>query len=169
MSSTTTQSKTYTVADVRKVVENFAADFSMIAQATGLRSRESVAETVFDLRVLAENSYLIAANLILKDKVGKQIRAAVYHVSEFAVGWTSGRPGNNLWPRTPDGSLRVIATLTNDWWAMGDATRTMFISNNHMHFSWALTTEDTSFSGLNASSGQRYASNGYGWERKNYG
>ncbi len=168
MSATGSQTTTYTVADVRKVVDNFAADFSMMAQATGLRTRESVAECVSDLKTLAEQSYLVDVKLILKDASGTQIRGAVYKVSEAAAGWTSGRPGGNLWPRTPGGVLKVIATLTTTWWEMTPERKAAFITRYGLNSPWDLTTEDTSFSGLTASAGQRYASNGYGWDRTNY-
>jgi len=168
MSLTRTQTTTYTIVDIRKVVDNFAADFSMMAQATGLRSRERVMETVSDLRVFAEIGYLIDVKIILKDRYGIQIRAAVYKVSESAIGWTSDRPGNNLWPRTPDGTLRVVATLSDAWWNMTNLEKEKLIRNHGLHGSWPLTTEDTSFLGLSSSTGQRYASNGYGWERKNF-
>ncbi len=168
MSLTGTQTTTYTVVDIRKVVDSFAADFSMMAQATGLRSLDSVAENVSDLKVFAENGYLVDVKLILKDKDGKKIRAAVYKVSESAVGWTSERPGNNLWPNTPGGSLLIVATLTSAWWGKTSSEKEAFIKSRSLHGSWAQTTEDMSFLGLGSSSGQRYASNGYGWERKNY-
>lgn len=168
MNTIGTQTKTYTVADIRKVVDNFAADFSMMTQATGLQSREDVAKTVSDLKTFAENGYLIDVKLILKDASGTQIRAAVYRVSDSAVGWTPQRPGNNLWPRTPGGSLLVVAAFTSDWWNKTDAQRASFIANQGLYFSWSRTSEDTTFTCLTSSAGQRYASNGYGWERTNY-
>lgn len=169
MASTGTQTTTYTVADVRRVADNFAADFSMMAQATGLRSRDSVAETVSDLKTFAEEGLLIGVDLILKDAKGNQLRAAVYTVSESAAGWISGRPGGNLWPRTPGGSLKVIATLSPAWWSKTDAQKDAFRTNHGLQSNWDPTTEDTSFAGLQATEGQRYASNGYGWQRMNYG
>lgn len=168
MSATGTQTNTYTVADVRKVVDNFAADFSMMAQATGLRSRESVAETVSDLKIFAEYGYLINVKLVLKDAAGTQIRGAAYTVSDAASGWTSERPGGNLWPRTPGGALKVVAALNDDWWAKTSDQKAAFIDRHSLNNPWEVTTEDTSFSGLSASAGQKYASNGYGWDRTNY-
>lgn len=168
MSSIGTQTTTYTVADIRKVVENFAADFSMMAQATGLRSRENVAEIVSDLRVFAEYGYLTQVTLILKNEDGINIRAARYNVSESASGWTTERPGNNLWPRTPDGSLYVLAAMTATWWSKTDAQKEAFINNQALFGSWPVISEDTSLGGLNSSAGQKYASRGYGWERTNY-
>ncbi len=168
MSLAATRTVTFTVADIKKVVNNFAADFSMMAQATGLRSREMVAATVADLKTFAAQGYLIDVTLILKDRGGKQIRAAVYKVSESAMGWVSDRPGNNLWPRTPDGALNVIANLSNDWWIKTDAQKSAFINQYGLNGSWPVTDESLSFAGLTSSAGQRYASNGYAWERTNY-
>jgi len=168
MSAIGTFTTTYTVADIRKVVDQFAADYSMQGQATGLRTRETVAENVADLKVFAEYGYLIEVNLILEDSNGNPLRGAKYTVAESATGWTSDRPGNNLWPRTPDGVLRLIATLTDAWWAKTDGEKEAFIKVFGLHGKWAHTAKPTSFEGLSVSQGQRYASNGYGWQRTNF-
>lgn len=168
MTTSGTQTTTFSVVDVRKVVNCFAADFSMKAQATGLRSRESVAATVSDLKVFAEHGYLIKVKLILKDATGKKIRGSVYTVSDNAVGWSSDRPGDNLWPRTPGGSLKVVATFSQSWWDMSDSSKDGFVERNGLNSSWEITSEDTSLSHLSSSDGQRYSSNGYGWQRTNY-
>lgn len=169
MSFTGTETKTYTVADIRKVVANFGADFAMKAQATGLRTHDQVVESVYDLRIFAELGYLEGITLILKDAAGNQIRGTKYFVSTNAVGWQSDRPGNNLWPRTPGGSLTVIATLSSDWWAKTVTEKQRFIDTYSLHGGWGQTSEDTTLSGLVASQGQRYASNGWGMNRMNYG
>ena len=160
---------TYTVADIRKVVDNFAADFSMMAQATGLRSRESVALTVSDLKIFAEYGYLVEVTLFLFDKDGNKIRAAVYKVAQSAVGWVSERPGNNLWPKTEGGTLYVLGTLTSAWWSKTEAERSAFVRDRGLNYPWASTDKDTSLNSLAPSAGQKYASNGYGWQRTNYG
>jgi len=168
MSFSTTESITYTVADIRKVVENFAADFSMMAVSTGLRSRDNVANTVSDLQTFAEDGYLIKVTLILKDAVGNKIRGASYQVSESASGWRSDRPGNSLWPRTPGGILWVIADLNSKWTDKTSEEKDAYRRRRGLHSRWDPTTEDTSLIELTASSGQRYASNAYGWQRTNY-
>src|SRR6266850_1326027 len=155
MSVTTTRTTTYTVADIRKVVDNFAADFSMMAQATGLRTRENVATVVSDLKTLAETGYLIDVTLYLFDKDGHKIRAARYRVSDSASGWQSERPGNNLWPRTEGGSLRVMANLTDAWDNMSSEGRQAFIRDRGMNYPWSPAAWDTSLSGLSSASGQK--------------
>jgi hypothetical protein len=168
MSTTTTRTTTYTVSDIRRVVDNFAADFSMMAQSTGLRARESVANTVSDLKILAEYGYLVEVSLFLFDKEGNKICAARYKVSESASGWQSDRPGDALWPKTEGGALRVLATLTYEWWGMTDTDRQEFIRDRGLNSPWSPAEWDTSFTGLTSSAGQKYVSNGYGWERTNY-
>lgn len=168
MSTTTTRTTTFTVSDIRKVVENFAADFSMMAQSTGLRTPENVQKVVSDLRVLAEHGFLIDVTLYLVDAAGNKMQVAKYKVSESASGWKSDRPGDSLWPKTPGGELRVLANITTGWSNMSEAERQQFLRDTGMNYPWPPAEWDTSLSGLNSTAGQKYASNGYGWERTNY-
>ncbi len=166
--STGTQTTTYTVTDVRRVLASFAADFAMIAQATGLRSRDNVAAIVADLRAFAEAGYLIGAHLILWDAAGKKLRAAQYTASTSAVGWANQQPGNNLWPRTPGGNLQVIGTLSGDWWALDETAKARVREAWGIAYAWGYTDTDTSHRGMTAETDRRYASNGYGLERVTY-
>src|SRR4051812_11923474 len=102
-----TYSTTYTTADIGKVVDCFAADFDMVAQSTGLRSRENARAVADDVKTFAQHGYLVDVNLCLQDAFGRIVRAAKYEVSTNASLWTAQRPGNNLWPRTPGGDLVV--------------------------------------------------------------
>ena len=168
MSTSGTQTKSFTKADIRKVVENFAADFSMMVQSTGLLTRDYVTKVVYDLNRFAESSYLVSVQIMLKDRNGTKLKAAVYKVSESAVGWVSERPGNNLWPRMPDGSLLVSGRLTPDWNNKTEAQKAAFVKAQGLNWPWAVSTVDVSLVGLTASQGQLYASSGYGWDRSNY-
>lgn len=166
--NTGTQTNTYTVTDIRRVVASFAADFSMISQATGLWESEDVRETVSDLNAFAEAGYLTKVHLILWDAGGNKLRAAKYTVSTTAVGWNNDRPGNNLWPRTPGGSLQVIATLSSDWWALDEVSKAWVRKQYGIVGAWSPTDTDTSHAGMTSSTDRRYASNGYGMERTIY-
>ena len=168
MTVTATRTNTFTVVDVRKVLDNFAADYSMIGQSTGLKSRGTVDRDVTDLKVFAESKYLLVVCLLLKDLNGVELRGARYQVSESATGWQSQRPGNNLWPKTLGGALSIVATLSNAWWTISESEREAFKKRNGMEGRWGSSRVDTSFSGLNRVQAQRYASNGYGLERTNY-
>jgi len=168
MSNSNTGTKTFTVADIRKVVENFAADYSMIGQSTGLRTRTQVERDVADLQAFAEDGCLVSVRVMLKDAAGNKVNAAVYRPNTNAAGWTSDRPGNALWPETLGGSLYITATLSDAWWEKSETQKANYVAARGLHSGWGRTTVDTSVAGMSSSSGQRYASNGYGWERTNY-
>jgi hypothetical protein len=168
MSTIGTQTQSFTTADIRKVVENFAADLSMMAQFTGTYSREHVAKIISDLNVFAAFKYLVQVMVMHKDKDGNKLNASIYRISECATGWTTERPGNNRWQRTPDGTLWVIATMTVTWNEKTDEAKSAFVTAQGLNWAWSPTTQDVTLVGLGASTGQKYASNGYGWERVNY-
>jgi hypothetical protein len=168
MSTSNTQTQTFTVADIRKVVDKFSADYCMIGESTGLATASEIEKTAADLKVFAEERYLVAVTLILRDIEGKEIRGAKYSVSTSATGWSNDQPGNALWPKTTDGSLSVTATLNSTWWDKTDEQKSTFRAERGMNYSWQRTDADTSLSSLTKSSGQQYSSHGYGMERTNY-
>ena len=165
---TGTLTTTYTVSDVRRVIASFGADFSMISQTTGLRESQNVRETVSDLNAFAEAGYLEEIHLILWDARGNKLRAAKFTVSTSAASWSNDRPGGNLWPRTPGGSLQVISTLSSDWWAMDEAARDRVREQYSIAGAWRLTNTDTSHVSMSSSTDRRYASNAYGMQRTIY-
>jgi hypothetical protein len=168
MSSTGTKTTTFTKADIRKVVESFAADYGMIADITGLRLREKVEHDVSDLNKFAEDGYLVRVTLYLLDKDGNPLNVAIYKVSENAVGWQTGMPGNNVWTAPAGSSLQLIATMTDAWFNKSDEGRQQYLKSRGLVGSWAKSDTTTSLNGMTASAGQKYASNGYGWARTNY-
>lgn len=168
MVMTTTRSTTYTITDVRRVLASFAADYSMVAQATATHTLAHVERTVADLTIFAGQEMLLAVEIVLLDTKDVAVRAARYMVSTTASGWTNGEPGNNLWPKTPGTRLQVIATLSSAWWAMSDAEKVRFRERTGLQGSWDLTNIDTSFSGMGRTVDRRYASNGYGMEKALY-
>ena len=60
-----TYSTTYTTADIGKVIDCFAADFDMVAQSTGLRTREDARAVSADVKTMAQNGYLAEVDLVL--------------------------------------------------------------------------------------------------------
>jgi hypothetical protein len=159
---------TTTRVDVRKVLNSFGADFSMKAQSTGLRTRDDVEQTVADLIAYADAGYLDAIVLSLRDASGKEIRGNRYVVSNSANGWVNDLPGNNLWPKTPGGTLQLIAIMSDSWHRLNaqgqeDAKQKIGIKGP-----WGPTNADTSFSGLRGTQDRQYASNGFGLKRWTY-
>lgn len=168
MSYTRAATATYTVVDVRRVLASFAADYAMIAQATGAHSAATVDRINGDLTILAEEGYLRAVDIVLLDASGVTRRAAKYTISTTASGWTTSEPGNNLWPRLPGASLTVIATLSDAWWELSPAQRQQFRERTGLQGSWEPTDVDTTFIGMSRTLDRRYASNGYGMEKVLY-
>ena len=111
MSYTETESQTYTIADIGKVIDSFAADLDMNAQSTGLLSRDTVRRYASDVKTMAQSGYLQEANIVLHNRDGVVIRAAKYEVIMGTVA-AAQRPGNNLWPRTTGGDLSVVVRYT---------------------------------------------------------
>jgi hypothetical protein len=166
--TTGTYTTTFTSVDIRKVLDNFAADYSMVAQSTGLQTRYQVDMDVTDLKLFAESKYLVSVVLILWDAQDNKVRARRYTVSESAVGWTADQPGNNMWPQTPGGHLQLIATLSDQWWQLSDSSKVVTRSRLGIKGGWDRTDTDTSFTTMTATQDRRYASNGYGLQRTTY-
>jgi hypothetical protein len=154
---------TFTVADIKKVVDRFAADYAMIGQATGLRTREQVAKVVSDIKIYAEAEYLEEIDITLFDAAGKEMQAAQYKVSDSATGWTNQQPGNNMWPATPNGKLRVTISMNKKWFALTQAQRDGFDQRNNLV--WPDRTTDLTHQTLVKEFDRRYVSNGYGMEK----
>jgi hypothetical protein len=157
---------TYTIADIGKVLDCFAADFDMLAQSTGLRTRENARVVAGDVKTMAQHGYLDEANLCLIDANGVVVRAVKYEVSTDAALWTVQRPGNNLWPRTPGGILQVIVAYSPDWHSRTLAQKAAF--RLKLKETWGATDIDTSFPGLTRHSDRDYMSNGFGLRKSIY-
>ena len=164
MSSSFTYSDSYTVVDVRKVMDMLHADARMIAQATGLRTQASVDTTMNDVTAFAERGYLSRVEIRLVT-AGKNVKVWSYDVNEKMSGLSSDRPGGNL---TSVSANRMSVTLyySSKWKAMSDAEQATF--RKTLSLSWTTTTDDLSVSHLCVSDERSYVSNAYGVTRKVY-
>jgi len=164
--STATYTGTYTVADVRRVFDQFAADYDMAAQSTGLVSDDDVTRMVHDVKALAESGYLARVDIVLRDASGRTVRAQRYVVSTDALLWSAQRPGNSLWPWTPGGSLDVVVSYTTKWRALSAEAEAAF--RRALWLLWTNTDIDTTYPQMTGQVDRRYASNGYGLERTTF-
>jgi len=160
MSSTATQTQSYTIADIAKVIDCFAADLDMMAQSTGLLTWETVRHAAEDVKLMAQKGYLLEANIVLQDASGTVIRAAKYEVYTYASTLTAQRPGNNLWPRSPGGLLDVVVRYSQRWQSLTDAQRAALAKS--LKAPWSSSNTNLSFPGLTRSSDRSYVSNGWG-------
>lgn len=162
MSNTYTSTSTYSVVDVENVVRRFAADIVMIANSTGAMSESMARNYAKDIEALAKGGYLQAVDLTLL-KHGLELRAVRYDVNTDASALNSSRPGGVMWPREPDGKLRVIVWYTS---AYDDSAREEM--KGKLEISWGPSSDDTSHSGLRQQNSRDYASGGFGMQRKDF-
>jgi hypothetical protein len=164
---TSTYSQTYTVADIRRVLNQFAADLAMFADSTGLWSLDYAQRVAADAKALAEAGYLGSASVCLRDENKCTVRAARYDVSTDTGTLTVSRPGDAMWPRTRNGELTVVLSYTPDWDALS-AERKQRFESDRLTLSWVTSDIDTTFPGLVRSADRNYASNGYGLIRSTF-
>jgi hypothetical protein len=160
MSYAETITQTFTVVDIGKVIDCIAADLDMNSQSTGLLSRDTVKSYAADVRLLAQRGYLQEANIVLKNSAGVVIKAAKYEVSTDASTLTAQRPGNNLWPHTPQGDLSVVVKYSQKWRDLPDAQKDAF--RQSLSTTWSTSTTDLSFPSLTRTPDRSYVSNGWG-------
>ena len=165
MSETYSESAThtFTMADVGRVLDCFAADFDGMGQSTGLRSRDDTKAVAADVKLMAQSGYLAEVNIYLKNAVGTTIRAAKYQVNSNAGTLTASRPGNYLWPRTSGGQLCVHVTYTDAWWNLSELQKSNFKSR--LCRPWGTLDLDTSFPMLIRVFDRNYVSNGFGLQK----
>lgn len=164
MSTSQTQSITYTVADIARVLNSFAADFDMFAQSSGCRTRENVKAVTADVMAMAKAAYLAEVNLsLVPASGGSPIRAAKYEVKADGSLSNGGTPGNSLWPHTPGGTLYVTVVYTQNWWNLTDTQRASFKAG--LQQTWGTHNFDLSFPNLARSLDRNYVSNGYGVQK----
>jgi hypothetical protein len=166
VSGTYSTSHTYTIADVGKVLDCFAADFDGMGQSTGLRTRENTKAIAADVKLMAQSGYLSEVNVYLKDANGQTIRAAKYEVIASAGMLTASRPGNYLWPRSPGGQLCVHVTYSEKWESESDVRKEAF--RQSLAQAWGTLDLDTSFPMLRRQLDRNYVSNGFGLVKTNF-
>jgi Bacterial HORMA domain family 1 len=160
MSYTESLTQTYTIADIGKVIDCFAADLDMTSQSTGLLTRDVVKRSAADVKALAQRGYLLEANIVLKDARSNVIRAAKYEVNTDAASLVASRPGNNRWPYTPDGELSIEVKYSRKWRELTDSQRAAF--SGTLNISWVSSSTDLSFPALTRYPDRSYVSNGWG-------
>ena len=166
MSYTESLTQTYTIADIGKAIDCFAADLDMTSQSTGLLTRDLVKQYAADVKAMAQQGYLLEANIVLKDAAGNVIRAAKYEVNTNAASLTASRPGNNRWPATPKGELSVEVKNSQKWRDLTDVQRQTF--RETLSTGWTSSSTDLSFPALTRAADRNYVSNGWGVTKSVY-
>lgn len=162
MTSTTTETFTYTNTDIEKVMRRFTADIVMIAQSTGAITEDKARDYAHDMEALAKKGYLKKVDLTLLSGA-TEVLATQYTVNAAANDLSSSRPGGVMWPRVVAPYLRMVVFHTDTY----DAAARQSMKEK-LRVPWTTTDADTSHSNLNQSGGRDYASSGWGMERKDF-
>ena len=167
--SSYTATYTYTVADIKKVLGSFAADFAMMVMSAGVTDawpRDRVASCVEDLFDFARHGYISKIDVSLWDGEIER-RAARYTVSTSAYGWNNDRTGGCIWPSSADAMIELVVTWSAAWKQLASDDRIAFLES--LRLPWTSSDVDTSHSGLAQRQDRTFASNGFGLQRSSFG
>jgi len=141
------------------------ADVRMIAQDTGLWEQSYADKVMSDVIRFAEKHYLDVVQVRLVGANGKNLRVYRFEICEGIYGWEGARAGGNL---SSVAATRLTVTLTySDTWQSLTATQQATF-RTALQIDWVDCTDDLSVDHLTERSDRRYASNGYGAEKKVY-
>lgn len=163
--STYSVSNSYTVVDVRKVMDQIHADMRMIAQHTGLWTQSYADMVMGDIIRFAEKGYLERVRIRLVGASGKNARVADYKVNEDASGWSSDRAGGNL-SNVAATRMNVTLNYTDKWRLLTAEQEATF--RKGLAIGWTSETDDLSVDHLQIRSQRTYVSNGYGVKKSVY-
>jgi hypothetical protein len=163
---TTTLTQTFNRDDIRRVYASFAADYRIVAEWTGLHTSAFVAQTIEEIKAIAEEQYLKEVHMQVLSSSGTIREAAVYRVSTSASGWSADRPGDLYWETNTGDYLNLIVYFMQKWWDLAQAERDAFAAL-HMP-GWGMSDFDGNYGLMSSSTDRRYASRAYGMARTRY-
>lgn len=162
LSAVYSESSSYTIVDIQKVMRRFTADLVMIAQSSAALSEAKARDYAHDIERLAEEGYLKKVDITLLSG-NSEVCATQFVPNPSAGSLTMSRPGGVLWPRVANPWLRIILSYTASY----DATAKLKMQK-WLKVSWVPSYDDTSHSTLSRSGGRTYASNGFGLQRTDF-
>ncbi|HCE5852845.1 TPA: hypothetical protein NOZ67_004881 [Pseudomonas aeruginosa] len=163
MSQTATQTETYSVADIETVMRRVKMDLMMIASSTGAATEERAKEWAHDIELLAKGGYLKSVDITILSN-GKELKAACFTIDAESGTLSNERPGDSLWPRCPEGNLRIVLSYTHHYDSVAKDKLTPKFKRP-----WSPSSADISHTSLASKPGREYSSNGYGVQRKDFG
>lgn len=150
-----TATYTFTRTDIRKVGEMFAADLQMLALRTQAMDLAHAQNCAHDVCLMLREQCLNRVDIQLRDSYGNLVRVHRYSVREGIMD-DSQRPGENRWPRLPNGALRVVV-----WYSHKKTLE-------NLKLEWGYSFLSTDYSRMKHNSARIYSSNGYGMQRDTF-
>lgn len=163
---TSTYTYTYTVADVRKVMDQVRADLRMAAESSGALSTGAADLLMGDIAKYAEKDYISEILIRLVDGGGLALRAAQYSISTDAATWSASRAGNMMWPQIAGARIKILLTTNAKFGALGQAGQDAF--EQTLSGPWPNSTETPSLAHLSGVADRNYVSNAYGVKKTSY-
>ena len=164
-----TNTKTYTVLDIRKTFESLEADIRTIVRRTKAWDISYVDDVLHDILALAENDYLATVDVTQLDVNGKPLHAVRFTINANGTIASGDRAGqNNDWMEVDNSKLVVILSYTPKWKIMTETQHLNFYKSNDFRITWVRSNIDIRYPGLTSSQAQTYASNGYELSKKNF-
>ncbi|WP_330213286.1 HORMA-1 domain-containing protein [Pseudomonas sp. Z18(2022)] len=164
MSQTATRTETYSVADIETVMRRVKMDLMMIASSTGAATEERAKEWAHDIDLLAKGGYLKSVDVTILSGDKKELKATCFTIDAESGTLSNERPGDSLWPRCPEGRLRIVLSYTHHYDSAAEEKLTPKFKRT-----WSPSTADISHASLASKLGREYSSNGYGVQRKDFG
>ena len=158
---TFTQTETYTKTDIRRVYENFAADLKMLTVRTQARIPNDASEYAHDICLMTQEDCLAEVHIQLRDCQGNLVKVHQYSVKKDMLA-DSQRPGENRWPRLPDGTLEVLVKLS-DGEKFGELKE-----SEKFKIPWENSSVSTDYTGMNSDGARLYSSGSYGLQRTTF-
>ncbi|MFG0766851.1 hypothetical protein ACF8Q9_08250 [Pseudomonas sp. TYF_15] len=163
MSQTATRTETYSVADIETVMRRVKMDLMMIASSTGAVTEERAKDWAHDIELLAKGGYLKSVDVTILSN-GQELKATRFTIDSESGSLSDERPGDSLWPRCPDGHLRIVLSYNSRYDAAAKQKLTPKFKRE-----WSPSSADITHKSLASKPGREYSSNGYGVQRKDYG
>lgn len=163
-----TNTKTYTVVDIRKTFENFVADVRMIARKTNKWTQSYVEDVCYDIVKLAELKYLDSVDITLLDSNNNPLQAVRFKVASDGKTMKGDRAGKNYWPDIPNTRLTAIISYTSSWHSLSKQQKQQIYKDHGFKISWSSSSVDTSYRHLSNKSAQVYGSTGYELLKTNF-
>lgn len=168
MTTTNTNTSTYTIVDIRKSFEGFNADLRIIARKTGKWSMPYVDKIFHDIIALAEEEYLTSVDIVLLDQNENPVKATKYTINSKGTATNSDRAGRNDWSDLPNTRLSVLLSYANEWERLTDEQKANFQKENDFQIGWTTSKIDNKFPHLTKARAQLYANNGYEVQKENF-
>lgn len=166
MPMTKTLTQTFNRDDIRRVYASFAAQYRIVAEWTRLHSGAFVAETINQIKAVAEEQYLSEVHMQLRSSTGVMREAAIYRVSTDVSGWSTDRIEGLYWDSYAGDTLELIIYFTEKWHELPQAVRDAFAAV-HMP-GWGTSNFNGNYGTMSRSVDRHYSSRAYGMQRIRY-